>query len=99
MPGANSLGRIRFYRKGLLASLILLGAAVVAYYHTSLTHSVREAIVIAGVAIYAVFTLLVIFSRCPRCGKLYHNVLGFSNPLSRNCSHCGQPLDTDRHSS
>ncbi len=97
MPRANSLRKIRFYRKGLLASLILLGAAVVSYYYTSLTPSVREAIVIAGVAIYAVFTLLVIFSRCPCCGQLFHNVLGFSNPLSRNCSHCGQPLDADHH--
>ena len=99
MPRANSLGRIRFYRKGLLFSLILLGAAVLAYYYTSLVPSVLEAVVIAGVAIYALFTLLVIFSRCPRCGGLFHNVLGFNNPLSRNCSRCGHPLNADRDSS
>ena len=95
MPKANDLRRIRRFRQGLSASLALLLASVVLYYFAPLPSRIREFIVLAGVAVYALSALLVVFSRCPRCGRLFHNVLGFNNPLSRFCSHCGLSLDGD----
>ena len=51
------------------------------------------AFLFAGAAVYAVAATGVIFARCPRCGHLFHNVLGFHNPLARTCSHCGISLN------
>lgn len=91
----NKLNQIRRLRKGLLLSFILLLVSIVLFYSTPWPRPVREYIVIIAVAVYGFSTLLTVFSRCPRCGGLFHNVLGFNNPLSRYCSNCGLPLNAD----
>lgn len=96
-PTTHGLQRIRSLRKRLILAVIILIATVSVFFITPWPAAVREVIVIAGVAVYSVSTLLVVFARCPRCGHLFHNVLGFNNPLSRCCCHCGQALDDDIH--
>jgi hypothetical protein len=88
--------KIRRLRAVFAFSLILLALSVSFFYLAPWPVSVRESIVLVSVALYALITLWLIFIKCPRCGQLFHNVLGFHNPLSRNCSHCGQSLDDDK---
>ena len=82
--------RIRF-----VVALVFLLAVVGMYYTTPWSVSTREFLVIAGVAYYAFATIQVVFSRCPQCGRLFHNVLGFKNPFSNTCSHCGLALELE----
>lgn len=82
--------RIRFG-----VALVFLLAAVGMYYTTIWSVSTREFVVIAAVAYYAFATIQVIFSRCPQCGHLFHNVLGFKNPFSGKCGHCGLSLELE----
>ena len=89
------LERIRHARTRLILALAVLAISVMLFYMTPWPVHVREAIVIAGVTVYAIATILFVFARCPRCGHLFHNVLGFSNPFARRCSHCELPLDGD----
>ena len=97
MAKKNNLQRIRYLRAGLGLSLVLLAMSMVLFHFASWPVSVRELIVLVSVAFYALITLRLVFIKCPRCGQLFHNVLGFHNPLSRNCSHCGQSLDDDEN--
>jgi hypothetical protein len=85
---ANRLQRVRRLRLGWLLSLLLLTLSVLLFYLMPWPLVVRQGVVLVGIAFYAVATLLVVFARCPRCGHLFHNVLGFNNPLSPSCSHC-----------
>jgi hypothetical protein len=39
----------------------------------------------------AVVSILVICSRCPRCGKLFHGFY-WGNPLRRRCRYCELPI-------
>ena len=87
-PEIVKLGRIRRLRAGWLLSLVLLALSVLLFYVMPWALAVRQGVVLACIAVYAVATVLVVFSRCPRCGYLFHNVLGFNNPLSPSCSHC-----------
>lgn len=73
----------------------MLVGSVALFYFMSWSLVVREFVVLVGVAMYSLATLLLIFARCPRCGHLFHNVLGFNNPFSPVCSHCGLPLAGD----
>ena len=41
---------------------------------------------------WAVFSILVAFSHCPRCGKLFHGFYGCSVPLCRRCRYCELPI-------
>ena len=91
-PGLEKIRRARI-RLVLAAGVLIVSVAL--FYTTPWPVSVRESIVLAGVAVYAVAALIFVFARCPRCGHLFHNVLGFGNPFSRHCSHCGLSLDDD----
>ena len=82
-------------RAGLAFSLILLALSISFFHLAPWPVSVRKSVVLVSVALYAVITLRLVFIKCPRCGQLFHNVLGLRNPLSRNCCHCGQSLDDD----
>ena len=95
MPVSNNLQKIRRLRAGLAFSLILLAVSISFFYLAPWPVSVRESTVLVGVTFYAFITLRLVFIKCPRCGQLFHNVLGFHNPLSKNCSHCGLSLDSD----
>ena len=90
---SKSLLRISRLRAGWACSLLLLAVSVLLYYLLPWSQFARQGIVLAGIAIYAVATMLVVFAKCPQCGHLFHNVLGFNNPLSRSCSHCGHSLE------
>jgi hypothetical protein len=93
MAISSELRKIRRLRAGLAFSLILLALSVCFFYLAPWSASVRESIVLVSVVFYALITLRLVFIKCPRCGQLFHNVLGFRNPLSRKCSHCSQTLD------
>jgi hypothetical protein len=96
---AGGLQHIRGFRRCWSAAVLFLVATVALYYLTPWPLFVRERIVLAGVGAYAAATLLVIFVKCPRCGHLFHNLLGFNNPFSRACSGCGLSLgDADQNS-
>jgi hypothetical protein len=71
-----------------LLSLLLLMLSVLLFYLMPWTLVVRQGLVLIGIAFYATATLVVVFARCPHCGRLFHKVLGLSNPRSRSCSHC-----------
>lgn len=97
MKGANlnRLQKIRRFRKWWVVAVFMLVISVVVFYVGPWPVHIREIIVLMGVGLYGIATLLVIFSRCPRCGQLFHNVLGFRNPFSRFCSQCGLSIDDD----
>mgnify|MGYP001825637454 CR=1 FL=1 len=96
-PTTRELQRIRKLRKWLIPAVAALITSVFIFYTVPWPAAVRETIVLTSVAVYSVSALLVVFARCPRCGHLFHNVLGFNNPLSRCCSHCGLKLDDETH--
>jgi hypothetical protein len=89
---SDNLQKIRRLRAGWVVALLLLAVSVVLYYVLPWSLVVRQTIVLVCVVFYAIATFLAVFARCPRCGHLFHNVLGFSNPLSRSCSQCGLSL-------
>ena len=96
MPVSNHLKKIRHLRAGLALSLMLLALSLSFFYFTPWSVFVRESIVLVSVAFYVLITLRLVFIKCPCCGRLFHNVLGFRNPLTRNCNHCGQSLDDEK---
>lgn len=91
----HNLETIQRLRKLWIVACTILVGSVALFYFMSWSLVVREFVVLVGVAVYGLATLLLIFTRCPRCGHLFHNVLGFNNPFSRVCSHCGLPLAGD----
>jgi hypothetical protein len=94
-PEKNSLRKIRRLRKWWVVAISMLMLSVALFYVGPWSIVVREIIMLGGVGVYGIATLMVVFSRCPRCGHLFHNVLGFRNPFSRLCGHCGLPVDGD----
>lgn len=95
LPNSVDLQKIRGLRKLFIVACFILIGSLLLFYTMPWSRFIRETMVLTGVGIYGIATLLVIFAKCPRCGYLFHNVLGFNNPFSRRCSHCGLPLEGD----
>lgn len=51
-------------------------------------------VALSWMLVFAVASLRVHFSRCPRCGDLFHSTGSWHNPWVRKCMHCGLRLDT-----
>ena len=92
---SDNLQKIWRRRASWAVALLLLTVSIVMYYAIPWPLVARQSIVLVCIAFYAIATLRVVFARCPGCGHLFHNVLGFKNPLSRSCSHCGLSLPPD----
>ena len=89
---AAGLARIRRRRLGLLLVVLALPAVLLLFFHAPWARATRELVVLAWVAAWGAAVMAVVWSRCPRCGHLFHRVLGFANPLSRRCQGCGRSL-------
>ena len=87
------LARIRRRRAFALGVFAALPFTLAAFFLTPWSRETREVLVLAWVAIYSLATMLHVFSRCPRCGHLFHSVFGFHNPYARTCRGCGLPVD------
>ena len=74
---------------GLLGTLLL-------FYLSPWSSGQRQLLVLLGLLGYTLATLWAIAARCPSCGRLFHNVLGFANPFSSRCAGCGRSLDGER---
>lgn len=85
--------RIKALRRLWFCAVLTVAATLATFFLTSWPRLVREILLLMGVGLYMLATLRVIFARCPACGHLFHNVLGFSNPLSKACSNCGRLLE------
>ena len=92
---AAGLARIRARRRILLAVLAALAPALALHLLAPWSRELRDAVLIGWVALYTVATLAVVFSRCPRCSHLFHQVQGLRNPLARHCAGCGLGLEGD----
>jgi hypothetical protein len=91
---AAGLRRIRRRRAALALVFLALPLALLAHRHGPWSHPVRTALLLAWVAIYSCTTLMVAWSRCPRCRALFFTT-GTSfrvNPLRRECGSCGCTL-------
>ena len=89
---SDGLARIRLRRGFLYAVLAALPIVLWLFFHASWARTAREAMLLSWVAGYALASMLFVWSRCPRCGHLFHYVLGFTNPFSRRCRACGLEL-------
>jgi len=87
------LARIRRRRAFLFSVFAALPVTLAAFFLTPWSREMREALVLAWIAIYSLATMLHVFSRCPRCGHLFHSVLGFHNPFARTCRGCDLRVD------
>jgi hypothetical protein len=77
----------------------ILPFAVLAYRCGPWELATRNALLLSWVALYALVTLRVAWSRCPRCRRLYFVAKPFFrvNPLRNRCGTCGWAL-SDTHS-
>src|SRR5437660_11738437 len=63
------------------------------------THSDRLAIGAAAVwmALFALVIIRLGVSKCPRCGKRFHQTWYWHNPFTSSCLHSGLKLRLDAH--
>jgi hypothetical protein len=91
IPG---LTRIRVRRAAFALTIALLALLLVGLYRFPHVPLPWTALQIGWCALYALTTLLCVFSRCPRCQHLFHSVYPTDNPFSRSCKGCGLKLGT-----
>ena len=48
--------------------------------------------IVIYVAFFLLVALVITFTRCPKCGRLFNLSLTWSNPWVRRCLHCGLKL-------
>jgi hypothetical protein len=85
------LRRIRTRRAALGLVFLALPFAILAYLQGPWSSPTRTALLLGWVAVYAFVTLLVAWSRCPRCQALFHVARPFFrvNPFRSRCGNCG----------
>jgi len=98
----EALKRIRRRRRwfvGLFLGWIPFGGvlAVVAQAFGGLSEATLLVPALAYMLTWAVFSGLVTYSHCPRCGKLFHGPYWWSNPVRRRCKYCRLPIKEPRH--
>lgn len=76
---------------------IVVGGGIVAHRHgpgliALSAAALGVALFVAGVVLFAVTWYVTAFSRCPRCGQLFHLYLFWFRVFSKKCVHCGLPL-------
>ena len=91
----EGLARVRRRRALLIAVGASLPIALGVFFLAPWPRGVREGIVLAWIAAYSLATMLHVFSRCPRCGHLFHSVRGFHNPFAPRCRGCGLSIHDD----
>ena len=95
----EGLGKIRRLRSWLWIFLIAYIPVVVMIKRTANSELALVPFVIIWVVGVVRFATRAAFSRCPRCGNLFHSASGsptFFNLLAQNCMQCGLPLKSGR---
>jgi len=90
----SQLRRLRWRRASLGVVFLSLPPALLAYFHAPWSSSARTSLLLAWVAVYSFNTILLAWSRCPRCSALYFLAKPYFrlNPLRHSCGHCGCSL-------
>ena len=96
MNAGAGFREVRRRRRCWLAACLVLLAALALFFLMPWSLHTRQSVVLLAIALYAMATLWAVSARCPRCGHLFHNVLGFANPFSRRCAGCSRSL-TENH--
>jgi len=97
----QGLRRIRLRRRLMWGTLLSFLPGAVLVGHLGLSTKVLNMMGAAWLAAAVVFSFVVAFSRCPRCGKLFHSrqimwLLIWSNAFTRRCLNCALALKEDK---
>jgi hypothetical protein len=87
----SRLRQSRTRRAALGLVFLALPFAILAYLQGPWNSPTRSALLLSWVAVYSFVTLLVAWSRCPRCRALFFVAKPFFrvNPFRSSCGHCG----------
>jgi hypothetical protein len=87
----SRLRQIRTRRAALGLVFLALPLAILAYLQGPWSSTTRSAMLLGWVVVYSFATLLVAWSRCPRCQALFFAARPFFrvNPFRRCCGSCG----------
>jgi hypothetical protein len=69
-------------------SYIPVSSFLFAYYEGK----IAALLVAAWFALELSLSAIVMFSKCPRCNRLFHTATFGGNTWARHCIHCGLPL-------
>lgn len=88
----QGLTRIRARRRRVW--VVWFGSFLVVGLFGSLTESPQLTLylALASMGLFVAAMVAVAFSRCPRCGKLFHQGMVLRNSWTNRCLHCGLPL-------
>jgi ribosomal protein S27AE len=90
----SRLRLIRHRRIAHAVVFLVLPLAILAYYHAPWSAQSRTALLLGWVVVYSFSTMLVAWSRCPRCAALYFlaKPLFRVDPFRTSCGNCGCEL-------